>query len=93
MVGSQRISWMRGPVITMGAGGGTMGGSVTAVRSRVNTVGAPQGPPEAIRGACEEAGSTAWRDRVLTPVPTLQRLRWQMLPGPPACSQLPPLSG
>jgi hypothetical protein len=28
--------------------------------------------PEALLTVCEESGSTAWRDRLLTPVPTVQ---------------------
>jgi hypothetical protein len=46
--------------------------SVTAVLSRFNTAWATQWPPEAIIGAGEEAGYTSWRDRVLTPVTTIQ---------------------
>jgi hypothetical protein len=48
--------------------------SVTAVLSRFTTEWATQLPPEAIIGACEEAGYTSWRDRVLTPVTTIQLL-------------------
>jgi hypothetical protein len=59
-------------VITTQAGGRTMGARVTAVLSRCTTEWATQWPPEALLGACQEAGSTCWRDRVLTPVPTLQ---------------------
>jgi hypothetical protein len=43
--------------------------------------------------ACQEAGYTSWRDRVLTPVTTLQLLLLQILHGNTACSQLPHLSG
>jgi hypothetical protein len=46
--------------------------SVTAVLSRFKAEWATQLPPEAIIGACEEAGYTSWRDRVLTPVTTIQ---------------------
>ena len=46
--------------------------SVPAVLSRFTTAWATQWPPEAIVGACEEAGCTSWRDRVLTPVTTIQ---------------------
>jgi hypothetical protein len=46
--------------------------SVTAVLSRFKTAWATQLQPEAIIGACEEAGYTFWRDRVLTPVTTIQ---------------------
>jgi hypothetical protein len=48
--------------------------SVTAVLSRFTTEWATQWQPEAISGACEEAGYTSWRDRVLTPVTTIQLL-------------------
>jgi hypothetical protein len=67
--------------------------SVTAVLSRFTTEWATQWPPEAIIGACEEAGSTAWRDRVLTPVTAIQLFLVQTLHGPTACSPLPHLSG
>jgi Transposase DDE domain len=49
--------------------------------------------PEAILAMCREIGSTAWRDRVLTPVTTVQLFLWQMLHGHTACSHLPHLSG
>ena len=67
--------------------------SVTAVLSRFNTEWATQWQPEAIIGACEEAGSTSWRDRVLTPVTTIQLFRLQILHGNTACTHLPHLSG
>jgi hypothetical protein len=49
-----------------------MGASGTAVLSRFTTAWATQLPPEALIGACEEAGSPSWRDRRLTPVTTSQ---------------------
>ena len=49
--------------------------------------------PEAIIGACEEAGYTSWRDRVLTPVTTIQLFLLQILHGHTACTHLPHLSG
>ena len=67
--------------------------SVTAVLSRFNTAWASQLQPEAIIGACEEAGYTSWRDRVLTPVTTIQLFLWQILHGHTACTHLPHLSG
>ena len=67
--------------------------SVTAVLRRWNTAWATQLPPEAIIGACEEAGYTSWRDRVLTPVTTIQLLLVQRLHGHTACSHRPHLSG
>jgi hypothetical protein len=67
--------------------------SVTAVLSRFKTEWATQLQPEAIIGACEEAGYTAWRDRVLTPVTTMQLFLLQILHGNTACSHLPHLAG
>jgi hypothetical protein len=67
--------------------------SVTAVLRRFTTAWATQLPPEAIIGACEAAGDPAWRDRVLTPVTTVQLFLWQILHGNTACSHLPHLSG
>jgi hypothetical protein len=49
--------------------------------------------PEAIHAVCWEIGYTAWRDRLLTPVTTLQLFLLQGLHGNPACSHLPHLSG
>ena len=49
--------------------------------------------PDAILATCGEVGSTRWRDRVLTPVTTVQLFLWQILHGNTACSHLPPLSG
>jgi hypothetical protein len=48
--------------------------SVTAVLSRFTTAWVTQLPPEAIIGAWEAAGYPSWRDRVLTPVTTIQLL-------------------
>jgi hypothetical protein len=49
--------------------------------------------PEAILAVCREIGYTAWRDRVLTPVTTMQLFLLQRLHGHTACSHLPHLSG
>jgi hypothetical protein len=49
--------------------------------------------PEAILAVCREIGYTTWRDRVLTPVTTMQLFLWQILHGNTACSHLPHLSG
>jgi hypothetical protein len=49
--------------------------------------------PEAILTVCGEIGYTAWRDRVLTPVTTMQLFLLQILHGNTACSHLPHLSG
>jgi hypothetical protein len=44
--------------------------SVTAALKRFKMEWATQLQPEAIIAACEAAGYTSWRDRVLTPVTT-----------------------
>ena len=49
--------------------------------------------PEAIHAVCREIGHTAWRDRLLTPVTTMQLFLLQILHGNTACSHLPHLSG
>jgi hypothetical protein len=49
--------------------------------------------PEAILAVCREIGYTGWRDRVLTPVTTIQLFMRQILHGNTACSHLPHLSG
>jgi Transposase DDE domain len=67
--------------------------SVTAVLKRLKTEWATQLQSEAIIAACEEAGYTSWRDRVLTPVTTIQLFLLQILHGNTACSHLPHLSG
>src|SRR5215510_8535711 len=87
------ISWMKWPVITTYAGGGMMVASVTAILSRFKAEWATQLQPEAIIGACEEVGYTSWRDRVLTPVTTIQLFLLQILHGNTACTHLPHLSG
>ena len=67
--------------------------NVTAVLKRLTTEWATQWQPEAIIAAGEEAGDRSWRDRVLTPVPTIPLFRFQMLPGHTACSHVPHLAG
>jgi hypothetical protein len=49
--------------------------------------------PDAILTVCREIGYTAWRDRLLTPVTTVQLFLMQILHGNTACSHLPHLSG
>jgi Transposase DDE domain len=49
--------------------------------------------PDAILAVCHEIGYTGWRDRVLTPVTTMQLFLLQILHGNAACSHLPHLSG
>ena len=66
---------------------------ITAVLTRLKTEWATQLQPDAIMAACQEAGYTSWRDRVLTPVTTLQLFLLQILHGNTACSHLPHLSG
>src|SRR4029453_14334093 len=93
MVVYHSISCRKWPMITTCAGGETMVASVSAVLNRFKTEWAPKWPREAIIGACEEAGYTSWRDRVLTPVTTIQLFLLQILHGHTACSHLPHLSG
>jgi hypothetical protein len=66
---------------------------ITAVLTRLKTEWAAQLQPDAIMAVCQEAGYTSWRDRVLTPVTTIQLFLLQMLHGNTACSHLPHLSG
>jgi hypothetical protein len=66
---------------------------ITAVLTRLKTDWATQLQPDAIMAACREAGYTSWRDRVLTPVTTIQLFLLQILHGNTACSHLPHLSG
>ena len=56
-------------------------------------MGPPHCTPDAIRAAWEAAGSTAWRDRLLTPVVTVPLFLLQILHGHTACRHLPPLAG
>ena len=48
---------------------------------------------EAIHAACEAVGYTAWRDRLLNPVITVQLFLFQILHGNTACRHLPHLAG
>jgi hypothetical protein len=66
---------------------------IAAVLTRFKTDWAAQLQPDAIKAACQEAGYTSWRERVLTPVTTIQLFLLQMLHGNTACSHLPHLSG
>jgi Transposase DDE domain len=67
--------------------------TVTAVLKRLKAEWATQLQSEAIIAACEAAGYHSWRDRVLTPVTTIQLFLLQILHGNTACSHLPHLSG
>jgi hypothetical protein len=49
--------------------------------------------PDAILAVCREIGYIAWRDRLLTPITTMQLFLLQVLHGNTACSHLPHLSG
>jgi hypothetical protein len=66
---------------------------ITTILQRFTTEWAMLLQPEAILTVCREIGYTAWRDRVLTPVTTLQLFLLQVLHGNTACSHLPHLSG
>src|SRR5215475_13031279 len=67
--------------------------SVTTVLQRLKTAWAAQLQPDAIHTACQEAGYTSWRDRLLNPVTTVQLFLLQILHGNTACQHLPHLSG
>ena len=67
--------------------------SVTTVLQRFKTDWAAQLQPEAISAACEAVGYTAWRDRLLNPVSTVQLFLLQILHGNTACRHLPHLAG
>jgi hypothetical protein len=49
--------------------------------------------PEAITEACQDIGYTAWRDRLLNPITTIQVFLLQVLHGNTACAHLPHLAG
>jgi hypothetical protein len=49
--------------------------------------------PDAILAVCREIGYIAWRDRLLTPITTMQLFLLQVLHGNTACRHLPHLSG
>jgi IS4 transposase len=67
--------------------------NITAILPRFTSEWAMLRQAEAILTVCREIGYTAWRDRLLTPVTTLQLFLLQILPGNTACSHLPHLSG
>jgi Transposase DDE domain len=67
--------------------------SVMTVLERFTTDWAAQLRPEAIHAACEAAGYTAWRNRLLNPVITVQLFLLQILHGNTACRHLPHLAG
>jgi hypothetical protein len=67
--------------------------SITTILPRFTSEWAVLLQPEAILTVCREIGYTAWRDRVLTPVTTMQVFLFQILHGHTACRHLPHLSG
>jgi hypothetical protein len=67
--------------------------SITTILQRFSGEWAMLLQPEAILTVCHEIGYTTWRDRVLTPVTTVQLFLLQILHGNTACSHLPHLSG
>jgi hypothetical protein len=67
--------------------------SITTVLQRFTGEWATLLQPDAILALCSEIGYTAWRDRVLTPVTTVQLFLLQILHGNTACHHLPHLSG
>jgi hypothetical protein len=66
---------------------------IIAVLTRFKPDWAVQLQPDALQAACQEAGYTTWRDRLLTPITTIQLFLWRILHGHTACSHLPHLSG
>jgi hypothetical protein len=67
--------------------------SITTILQGFTTEWATLLQPEAILTVCSEMGYTGWRNRVLTPVTTVQVFLLQMLHGNTACCHLPHLSG
>jgi hypothetical protein len=67
--------------------------SITTILQRVTGAGATLLQPDAILAVCSESGDTAWRDRVLTPVTTIQLCLVPRRHGHTACRHLPHLSG
>jgi hypothetical protein len=67
--------------------------NITTILQRFTGEWATLLQPDAILTVCRDIGYTAWRDRVLTPVTTVQLFLLQILHGHTACSHLPHLSG
>jgi Transposase DDE domain len=67
--------------------------SITTILQRFTGEWATLLQPDAILAVCREIGYTAWRERLLTPVTTVQLFLLQILHGNTACSHLPHLSG
>src|SRR6266850_1326518 len=87
------ISCMYGSKHPYRTGGHPMVPSITTILQRFTGEWATLLQPDAILAVCGEIGYTAWRDRVLTPVTTVQLFLLQILHGNTACSHLPHLSG
>jgi hypothetical protein len=66
---------------------------LTAILQRFTGEWAALRQPDAILAVCRGIGDNAWRDRLLTPVTTVQVFLLQILHGNTACSHLPHLSG
>jgi hypothetical protein len=66
---------------------------ITAILQRLTGEWAALLEADAILTVCSEIGYPGWRDRVLTPVTTMQLFLLQILHGHTACSHLPHLSG
>src|SRR5215510_14600435 len=90
---SSSISCMYGRQNPYGPGGAPMVPSITTILQGLTGEWATLLQPDAILAVCREIGYTRWRDRVLTPVTTIQLFLLQILHGNTACSHLPPLSG
>ena len=67
--------------------------NITTILQRVTGEWAMLLQPEAILTVCRELGYTAWPDRMLTPVTTMQLFLLQILHDNTACRHLPHLSG
>src|SRR5262245_9570881 len=87
------ISCMNGGQCPHHSGGHPMVPNITATLRRFTGEWALLRQPDASLAVCREIGYTAWRDRLLTPVTTVQLFRRHILPGHIACRHLPHLSG
>jgi hypothetical protein len=67
--------------------------NLTTILQRFTGEWAMRLQPEAILTVCREIGYTAWRDRMPTPITTMQLFLLQMLHGNTACRHLPHVSG
>src|SRR6266511_4419828 len=90
---SPSLSCMYGDQHPHCAGGDPMVPNITTILQRLTGEWATLLQPDAILAVCGEIGYTAWRDRVLTPVTTIQVFLLQILHGNTACTHLPHVSG